>query len=156
MDALLMVMGGEPVEVTSYSTSSKSPHFAPYDFPTTQVSIVKFDDGRVGKTTSCLDCLQPYYFHTHIVGSEGSILDNRFHSQKLGMLDKSKWSQLSFAPVDSGDVKDHPYQNQFQAFFDALDAGKEMPFTSFHDAYRSHRLVFAADKSASTGKAVKL
>ena len=156
MDALLMVMGGEPVEVTSYSTSSKSPHFAPYDFPTTQVSIVKFADGRVGKTTSCLDCLQPYYFHTHIVGSEGSILDNRFHSQKLGMLDKSKWSQLSFAPVDSGDVKDHPYQNQFQAFFDALDAGKEMPFTGFHDAYRSHRLVFAADKSASTGKPVKL
>ena len=69
LDALLMVMGGEPEEVTSYATSSKSPHFAPYDFPTTQVSIVKFRDGRIGKTTSCVDSLQPYYFHTHIVGS---------------------------------------------------------------------------------------
>jgi predicted dehydrogenase len=156
MDALLMVMGGEPAEVTSYATSSKSGHFAPYDFPTTQISIVKFKDGRIGKTTSCVDCLQPYYFHTHIVGSEGSILDSKFHSQKLGMLDRHKWSQLSFAPVDSGDVKDHPYQNQFQAFFDALDAGKEMPLTSFQDAYRSHRLIFAADKSAATGKPVKL
>jgi predicted dehydrogenase len=142
--------------VTAYATSSKSPHFAPYDYPTTQVSIVKFRDGRIGKTTSCVDSLQPYYFHTHIVGSEGSILDNKFHSQKLGMLDKNKWSQLSYAPVDSGDVKDHPYQTQFQAFFDALDRGEDMPLTSFADAYRSHRLIFAADASAASGKPVKL
>ena len=25
--------------------------------------------------------------------------------------------------LDSGDVSDHPYQTQFQAFFDALEAG---------------------------------
>ena len=33
--------------------------------------------------------------------------------------------------LDSGDVADHPYQTQFQAFFDALDRGEEMPLTSF-------------------------
>ena len=38
--------------------------------------------------------------------------------------------------LDSGDVADHPYQTQFQAFFDALDAGKDMPLTSFADALR--------------------
>jgi UDP-N-acetyl-2-amino-2-deoxyglucuronate dehydrogenase len=156
LDALLMVMKGEPAEVSAYATSGKSEHFAPYDFPTTQISIVKFKDGRVGKTTSCLDCLQPYYFHTHIVGSHGSILDNKFHSTKLGMLDKHKWSQLSFAPVDSGDVKDHPYLTQFQAFFDALDARAEMPLTSFWDAYKTHRVIFAADKSAATGRPAKV
>jgi predicted dehydrogenase len=63
---------------------------------------------------------------------------------------------LSYAPVDSGDVKDHPYQTQFQAFFDALDRGEDMPLTSFADAYRSHRLIFAADASAASGKPVKL
>jgi predicted dehydrogenase len=156
MDALLMVMGGEPAEIMAYSTSSQSEYFKPYDFPTSQVSIIKFRDGRVGKTTSCLDCLQPYYFHTHIVGSHGSMLDNKFHSTKLGALNKSHWSGLSFSPVDSGDVKDHPYQTQFQAFFDALDAGKDMPLTSFADAYKTHKLIFAADKSAATGKPVKL
>ena len=26
--------------------------------------------------------------------------------------------------LDSGDVADHPYQTQFQAFFDALDAAR--------------------------------
>jgi predicted dehydrogenase len=158
MDALLMVMGPDavPAEVTSYSTSSKSEHFAPYDFPTTQISIVKFKDGRVGKTTSCLDCIQPYYFHTHVVGSHGSLLDDKFHSTKLGALNKSKWSQLSCGLVDSGDVKDHPYESQFHAFFDALADNKEMPLTSFWDALKTHELIFAADKSAASGKPVKL
>ncbi len=157
MDALLMVMGGAvPAEVTSYSTSSKSEYFAPYDFPTTQISIVKFKDGRVGKTTSCLDCIQPYYFHTHVVGSNGSLLDDKFHSNKLGALNKNKWSQLSCGLIDSGDVKDHPYESQFNAFFDAVEAGEEMPLTSVWDALKSHELIFAADKSAATGKPVKL
>jgi predicted dehydrogenase len=103
-----------------------------------------------------VDCLQPYYFHTHLVGSEGSILDNKFHSQKLGGLNRHAWSQLSMKMLDSGDVSDHPYQTQFQAFFDAIDAGKEMPLTSFADAYRSHRVIAAADKSAAEGRSVKL
>ena len=102
------------------------------------------------------DLLQPYYFHTHLVSSEGSILDNKFHSQKLGGLNKHSWSQLSMKMLDSGDVSDHPYQTQFQAFFDALDAGKDMPLTSFSDAFRSHRVIAAADKSAAEGRAVKL
>lgn len=157
MDALLLVMGSaQPIEVTSYSTSSKSEYFRAYDFPTTQISIVRFADGRIGKTTSCVDCLQPYYFHTHVVGSHGSLLDDKFHSTKLDGLNKAKWSQLSCGLVDSGDVKDHPYESQFNAFFDALDASHEMPLTSFHDAARTHRLVFAADQSAALGRPVKL
>lgn len=157
MDALLMCLpDAEPAEVTAYATSSKSEYFAPYDFPTTQVNLVRFKDGRVGKTTSCLDCLQPYYFRTHVVGSHGTLLDDKFHSTKLGALNKAKWSQLSCGLVDSGDVKDHPYESQFHAYFDAIAAGKEMPQTSFWDAYRTHKLIFAADKSAATGKPVKL
>ena len=75
---------------------------------------------------------------------------------KLGGLNKSKWSELSMRMLDSGDVSDHPYQTQFQAFFDALDRGKEMPLTSLADALQSHKIIFAADRSAQTGRAVKL
>ena len=42
------------------------------EYPTTSVTILKFKDGRVGKVASVIDCLQPYYFHVHLVGSEGS------------------------------------------------------------------------------------
>ena len=58
--------------------------------------------------------------------------------------------------MDSGDVSDHPYQTQFEVFFTALRAGKEMPHTSLADAARTHEIIFAADKSAATGKPVRI
>ena len=111
---------------------------------------------RVGKVASVIDCLQPYYFHTHLVGSEGSLLDTKFYSSKLKGLVKSEWSHLAVPPVDSGDVKDHPYQPQFQAFVDATRAGKTMPLTDFTTALATHRVVYAADLSAAKGRPVKL
>ena len=156
MDALLLCMGSDVESITSQTTTSSNEIFARYKYPTTSVSILRFKNGALGKGASVIDCLQPYYFHTHLVGSEGSLLDNKFHSMKLGGLNKHAWSNLSMKMLDSGDVSDHPYPTQFQAFFDALDAGKEMPLTSFADALASHRVIFAADKSAATGRAVKL
>ena len=156
LDALLLCLGGEVEEVTSYATQSAHPTFAAYEYPTCATSLLRFASGAVGKCAAVVDCFQPYYFHTHLVGSEGSILDNKFHSQKLPGLDKGAWSQLSLKMLDSGDVSDHPYQTQFQAFFDALDAGKDMPLSSFADAFQTHRVIAAADKSASERRAVKL
>lgn len=156
LDALLLCMGDEVEEVTSYSTQSANPAFAAYEYPTTSTTILRFKNGSVGKCAAVVDCLQPYYFHTHLVGSEGSILDDKFHSQKLAGLDRNTWSQLSMKMLDSGDVSDHPYQTQFQAFFDALDAGRDMPLTSFNDAFVTHRVIAAADKSAMERRPVKI
>jgi UDP-N-acetyl-2-amino-2-deoxyglucuronate dehydrogenase len=155
MDALRGCMEGEVVEVSSYATQSKHKYFKKYEYPTTTVTIMKFKDGRVGKTASVLDCLQPYYFHTHLVGSKGSLLDNKLHSEDLKS-DKTEWSELSMKLVDSGDVADHPYQTQFEAFFDAMNKGKEMPHTSLDEAVLSHEIIFAADLSAAKGRPVKI
>jgi len=156
LDALLLCMGSDVAEVTSYDTKSRSRIFKPYEYTTTSVTILKFKGGGVGKCAAVVDCLQPYYFHTHLVGSEGSLLDNRFHSNKVEGLNRHKWSELSMKMLDSGDVSDHPYLTQFQAFFDALDARREMPLTSLADAMKSHEVIFAADKSAAMGRSVKL
>jgi predicted dehydrogenase len=156
LDALLLCMDGEVASVSSYSTNSRNRAFAKYEYPTSSVTIVKFKDGRVGKCASVIDCLQPYYFHTHLVGSEGSLLDNKFHSTKLGALNKNKWSELAMTLLDSGDVSDHPYQKQFETFFDALAQGREMPLTNLDLAAKTHEVIFAADESARTGKPVKL
>ena len=156
LDALLWFMGGEVEEVTSYKTRSKSETFELYEYDTTSVTLLKFRDGRVGKVASCIDCLQPYYFHLHLVGSEGSILDNRFFSNKLGGMAKARWSTLETTLIDSGDVSDHPYQAQFQAFVDAIHGGRAMRLTDFDTAFESHRVVFAADRSSSEGRPVKL
>lgn len=148
LDALLMIMGNDVTDVTSYSAFSANQDFAKYEYPTTSVSILKFRNGSVGKVASVIDCLQPYYFHIHLVGSEGTLLDNKFYSTKYGSLDKSRWSELSMKMLDSGDVSDHPYQKQFEAFFQAIVEGKEMPLTSLADALHTHEVLFAADRSA--------
>jgi predicted dehydrogenase len=155
MDALLLCMGRDVESVTSQTTRSANPVFAQYAYPTTSVTMLRFANGALGKVASVIDCLQPYYFHTHLVGSEGSLLDNKFHSSKLAV-EKHGWSQLSMKMLDSGDVSDHPYQLQFQTFLDALDRNEDMPLTSLAEALHSHRVVLAADQSAREGRTVNL
>jgi len=156
LDILMWMMDAPVEEVTCYATRSSSEIFAPYEYDTTSVTIVKFAGGRIGKVASCIDCLQPYYFHVHLVGSEGSLLDDRFYSHRLGGLVKDRWSKFATSLVDSGDVTHHPYQPQFQAFIDAIQRDEEMPLTDFETAFESHRVAMAADLSAAEGRPVKM
>jgi len=157
LDSLLFFMDGQVEEVTSYQTKSKGKYFELYEYQTTSVTLLKFEGSeRLAKVTSCVDCLQPYYFHIHLVGSDGSLLDNRIYSDKLKGMNKDKWSTLETSLIDSGDVSDHPYEPQFQAFVDSLKQGQAMPLTDFDTAFETHRVVFAADLSAEEGRSVKL
>lgn len=156
LDALIMCMGSEVEEVTSYDTKTASKIFKPYQYTTTSVTILKFKNGAIGKCAAVVDCLQPYYFHTHLVGSEGSLLDDKFYSTKVNGLEKNGWNTLKMKMLDSGDVSDHPYTTQFQSFFESLAKGQDMPHTSLGEALRSFEATFAADLSAKRGKPVKL
>ena len=149
MDALLLCIDSDFESVSSYAAYSENKDFKSYEYPTSSVSIVKFKNGAMGKTASVIDCLQPYYFHFHLVGSEGSLLDNKYYSTKIPGLDKNKWTELPMKMLDSGDVSDHPYQAQFEAFFNAVDKGVEMPLTNLTEALKTHQLIFAADESAA-------
>jgi predicted dehydrogenase len=155
LDALLLCMGDEVTEVSSYAANSRSKTFEPYEYPSTSVTILKFKNGAVGKCAASLDCLQPYYFHTHLLGSKGSLLDNKFHSSEL-QTHRHNWNTLGFQLLDSGDVSDHPYQTQFEMFFNALAKGREMPLTNLDEAVKTHEVVFAADRSAQQGRPVRV
>ncbi|HTL18445.1 MAG TPA: Gfo/Idh/MocA family oxidoreductase, partial [Patescibacteria group bacterium] len=155
LDALMLCMGSEVIEVMSAGTKSAAEAFASYEYSPTSVTILKFRNGSVGKCTASIDCLQPYYFHTHLIGSQGSLLDNKFHSTDL-RTGKEGWSTLNFKPLDSGDVSDHPYRTQFDAFFAALEANRDMPLTSLEEAARTHEVIFAADRAAQSGQPVRI
>ncbi|MCY3023540.1 MAG: Gfo/Idh/MocA family oxidoreductase [Planctomycetota bacterium] len=156
LDALLLCMGGEVEEVFTYGSKSAHPTYAPYEYAPSTVTVLKFRNGATGKCASVIDCWQPYYFHTHLVGSEGSLLDTRYHSNLVDGADRQRWTELAVKPVDSGDVHDHPYQTQFDAFFAALAQGKDMPLTGLCDAVRTHEVVFAAMLSEEQRRPVKL
>lgn len=156
LDGLLFFKDSPVVEVVSHSNRSSSETFQPYEYDTTSVTLLKFADGSLGKVASVIDCHQPYYFHIHLVGSHGSLLDNRLYSTRLAGLSKERWSILETSLIDSGDVKDHPYLPQFQAFVDSLRRGEHMPRTDFATAWETHRVVFAADRSAAEGRPVRL
>jgi predicted dehydrogenase len=156
MDILLLCLGGDVEEVFAYSTASADATFASYEFPPTTITMLKFNSGAVGKVASVLDCFQPYYFHTHLVGSEGTLLDDKFHSNLIDGLNRNQWSRLSYKPVDSSDVHDHPYQVEFDRFFQAIAAGEDMPLTGLTDAVRTHEVIFAADLSWRQNRPVKM
>lgn len=155
MDALLLCVPDTVEEVFTYGSKSDHATYAPYEYPPTTSTLVRFKGGSVGKCASVIDCWQPYYFHTHLVGSEGSLLDDKFHSNLIAGLDRNSWNRLSYKPVDSGDVHDHPYQTQFEAFFDAIDRGAAMPLTGLEEATRTHETVFAAMRSLDLGRPVR-
>jgi hypothetical protein len=76
-------MPGEVESANSLVTNSATP-LRDIRVSDNDVSLIHFNDGRVGKATSCIDCLQPSYFHMYLVGSEGVLLDNRSYSTRLG------------------------------------------------------------------------
>jgi predicted dehydrogenase len=156
MDILLLCLDGEVDEVFACSTASANPAFAPYQYPPTTVTMLRFKDGGIGKVASVLDCFQPYYFHTHLVGSEGALLDDKFHSNLVAGHDRNRWTKLPYKPVDSGDVSDHPYQVEFDRFFESIASGGDMPLTGLADAVRTHEVIFAADLSWQQKRPVKL
>src|SRR6185369_5907067 len=55
LDALLLCLGDDVAEVSSYDTRSRSKIFAPYEYTTTSVTILKFKDGTVGKCAAVVD-----------------------------------------------------------------------------------------------------
>ena len=148
LDALLFFMGTGVQAVSCYATHSANREFARYEYPTTSVTILKFRDGRVGKVASVIDALQPFYFRVHLVGSEGTLLNNRLYSTQLGELDKAKWSDLALEMIDAEERPLHAYQKQFEAFFQALQRKEDMPLTSLDDAMITHEVIFGAERSA--------
>lgn len=154
LDLLLWLTGAEVEEVFSYAQRNPHEIFKPYEYAPTSVTLLKFKNGKViGKVASVIDCMQPYVFNMNMVGSHGSIRNNQFYSKKIEGI--NGWSTLDVQLVDSGDVAHHPYREQFAYFAKCLDYGVE-GHNSLRNAFETHRVIFAADKSAETGRPVSL
>lgn len=154
MDALRWFMDGEVVEVSQYATSGKGKDFAAYEYDPTTVTILKFDDGRIGKVASCIECVQPYVFNINLVGTEGTIRNNQIYS-RTQFPGQTTWTEVPTILPDSGDVTHHPFQGEVDHLVECIESGVES-HVNVADAYKTHEIVLAADRAGQNGGPVKL
>lgn len=150
VDALRWFAGieNEVIEVFAHSIPRLG-HDLNWDFEPTTVFLCKFADGTVGKVSSALDCVMPYSFNVDVLGTRGTIRDNRLWSEEL-FPGQTDWATIPTVLPDSGDVAHHPFDGQIEALVAAiLDDVPCLP--DVDDAVKTHQLIFAADLAARTG-----
>ncbi len=158
MMLLTLLMGGVlPEEVMSYRARSTSDSFSSYEFDPTQMSMFRWAGGRIGKVSSSLDAIQPYMFRASVVGSEGSIIDDQFHTTRITGLERARWSRMGARTIgDALVIGPEMYIDFLTSFTAAIRSGVAMPRTNLDMTYRMHRMLLAADESAETGKPVRI
>ncbi len=154
LDALRWFMGGEVTEVYQLATAGKGKDFAAYEYAPTTVTVLKFADGRVGKVASCIECLQPYVFGINLVGTEGTIRNNKIFS-RVSFPGQTSWAEVPTIMPDSGDVTHHPFKGEVNHLVECIQTNTES-HVNIEDAYKTHEIVLAADRSGQTGKPVAL
>lgn len=151
LDTLRFVAGHEVVEVSAMSNNKKGL----YEFDANVVATMKLDDGTIAKSSVLLDAELPYAFNIDLIGTQGSLRDNRIWSKKLFPGQKS-WATMPTIMPDSGDVHHHPFDAQINHFVDCILQDCES-HCNVADAYRTHELCIAIDRSAAEGgRVVKL
>lgn len=145
VDAVRWFAGEEVVEVTAYGNNAKRG----YEYPANVVAALKFASGAIGKTSVLLDSEMPYSFNIDLVGDAGTLRDNRVWAKKL-FPGQTQWSTMKTINPDSADVHHHPFDAQIDHFVDCIRTGCES-HCNVADAYRTHELCLAIDRSLDAG-----
>jgi predicted dehydrogenase len=145
VDAVRWFAGQEVVEVSAFGNNCKGN----YEYDANVVATLKFADGSIGKTSVLFDAVIPYSFNIDLLGSEGSIRDNRFWSP--GRLPgQTDWINVPTIQPDSADVNHHPFDAQINHFVDCIRDNRES-HCNVEDAFRTHEVCLAIDRSVQLG-----
>jgi len=145
VDALRWLAGDEVVEVSAFSNNQKGL----FEYDANVVAVMKFRSGILGKTAALFDCQMPYQFNMDLAGTEGTIRDNRVWSKKL-FPGQTSWTTFPSILPDSGDVHHHPFDAEIDHFVDCIRDDRES-HCNVADAYRTHALCLAIDRSIERG-----
>ena len=150
VDALRWFARSEAEEVSAYQVKTENP----IEYPGTISVNVKFADGKVGRTTTTFDAQMPYRFNLGVYGTEGSVRNDEVFVPKL-FPGQNNFMKIPCVLPDSGDVTHHPFQGEVSHFLDCILEDKR-PFPDLEDAAMTLAVCFAADRSAESGKPVKI
>jgi UDP-N-acetyl-2-amino-2-deoxyglucuronate dehydrogenase len=151
LDALRWLAGKEVVEVSAMSNNKRGY----YEYDANVVAVMKLSDGTIAKSSTLLDAEIPYAFNIDLIGTAGTLRDNRLWSKKW-LPAQTAWTQIPTIMPDSGDVHHHPFDAQINHFVDCIREDRES-HCNVADAYRTHELCMAIDRSlAAGGQVVRL
>ena len=150
VDALRWFARSEVEQVCAYQVKTENP----IEYPGTISVNVKFEDGKVGRSTTSFDVKMPYRFNIGIYGTEGTLRNDELFAPKL-FLGQNNFLKIPCILPDSGDVAHHPFEGEVSHFLDCIIEDRQ-PFPDLEDAAKTQAICFAADLSAESGKPVKI
>jgi predicted dehydrogenase len=142
-------LGEEVVEVSAFSCPPKRDKS--YEFDPAAVASVRFENGAVGKLSAVVDADAPYTFNLRLLGSAGSIQNNRVFSSTRYPAVADYWEFPTVSP-DRDDVSHHPFAAEVAHFVSCIQNDVES-HASIHDSYRTMAVVFAIQASLAAGGA---
>jgi len=152
VDGLRWFMGKRAVEVSAYAAFSLNNPLR-YEYEPNSVTLVKFEDGTLGKVASSVECVMPYFFNIHLLGELGTIRNNQVFTKRW--VGQKGWATIPTILPDSGDVTHHPFKDQVSHFIDCILNDRES-HCNLEDAAATHEICFASEISAREGRPVKL
>lgn len=150
VDALRWFARSEAEEVSAYQVRTENP----IEYPGTISVNVKFRDGKIGRTTTTFDAQMPYRFNIGVYGTEGSVRNDELFAPRL-LPGQNDFLKIPCILPDSGDVAHHPFVGEVSHFLDCITTDKR-PFPDLEDAAKTLAVCFAADRSAESGRPVKI
>lgn len=151
IDAIRWFCGERVVEVTAYSNNIKRL----WEYDANVVAILRFESGLIGKTSTLFDAEMPYQFNIDLIGTEGTIRDNRLWSKKL-LPGQRSWTEMRTIMPDSGAVDHHPFDAEMNHLVDCI-RNDQPSHCDVADAYHTHEICLAIDRSiAEGGRPVRL
>ncbi|MBI2297972.1 MAG: Gfo/Idh/MocA family oxidoreductase [Armatimonadetes bacterium] len=151
VDALRYLTGDEVAEVCGYAATAAPTSF---EYPPTVVAALKFTSGAVGKLSVSFEAWLPYQFNVDLLGTEGSIRDNRIYS-RTHLPGATDFAVVPTVLPNSGEVSHHPFQGEIDHFVTCIQSGAES-HVNLADAVKTHEICLAIDRSVSEGRPVKL
>ncbi|MBN2578848.1 MAG: Gfo/Idh/MocA family oxidoreductase [Pirellulales bacterium] len=145
VDAARWLAGDEVVEVTAYANNVKGN----FEYEANVVALFKFAGGIIGKVSALFDCEMPYAFNVDLAGTEGTLRDNRVWSKPL-FPRQNDWAVVPAVLPTSSDVNHHPFDGEINHLVDCILQNRES-HCNLADAYRSHELCLAIDRSIAAG-----
>ena len=144
VDALRYFTGSEITALSALATHDGTDH----EYPSTTVFVCELENSAIGKVSASLGARMPYQFDVDLLGTQGSVRNNRLYSRQLPGL--KSFVEFPVERPDSADVVSHPFTGELGHLLDCLDQGTDTEL-NLAGTVNTHHACIAAEISASEG-----